>query len=103
MQEKLTRGVEGDLLEVLGNDRTGAEEQEGGRRVLDICTDRGTPALADRAQARPPWEADLEGEKVVNETLSQLLVGTVQTTLLQEKGSIGKELGSEKETWGNEK
>lgn len=85
---------------MLGNDRTGAEEQEGGRRVLDICTDLGTPALADRAQVRPPWEADLEGGKVVNESQSQLLVGTVQTMLLQEKGNIGKELESEKETWG---
>lgn len=71
--------------------------------MLDICTDLGPPALADRAEVRPSWEADLEGEKVVNESQSQLLVGTVQTMLFQEKGSTGKELGSEKETWGKRK
>lgn len=62
--------------------------------------DSGQSAPASHAQARPPGKLILWGEKVVNESQSQLLVGTVQATVLQEKGRIGKELRSEKETWG---
>lgn len=62
-------------------------------RSGDSSTDQWCPGEA-------PWEADLEGEKVVNDSQSQCLVGTVQIVVLEEKESIGKELGSEKETCG---
>jgi len=66
--------------------------------VLDLRADLGTPASADHAQVRPLGKLILRGEKLLMGASHDFLQAQFHTAVLQEKGNIGKELGSEKAT-----
>lgn len=72
--------------------------REEGRRVLDLCTDLGTPA-----QVRPPGKLILRGKKLLMKASHNVLWAQFRLRCCRRKEAQGKTSDLREKPGGNEK